>query len=118
MKRIFLYIASTIVMVMAVTLASIPCLASPASEILNGASNVAESKTSINDTITNVVNTLMFLVGAVAVIMIIVGGIRYVSSNGDPSKAQLAKNMIFYSVIGLAIAFLAYAIVSFVVSKI
>jgi hypothetical protein len=105
-------------MIMTVVLVSVPCLASPASEVLNGASNVAESKASINDTITNVVNILMFLVGAVSVIMIIIGGIQYVSSNGDPSKAQLAKNIILYSIIGLGVAFFAYAIVSFVLSKI
>lgn len=65
-----------------------------------------------------VTNALLFIIGAISVIMIIVGGIRYVISNGVADKITGAKNTILYAVIGLAIALLAYAIVNFVLNKI
>lgn len=64
-----------------------------------------------------VINLLLFLIGAVAVIMIIIGGIRYTLSNGDSSQITGAKNTVLYSVIGLVVALLAYAIVNFVVAQ-
>ena len=64
-----------------------------------------------------VVNVLLFLIGAVSVIMIILGGIRYVLSNGEASQIAAAKNTILYAVIGLIVSLLAYAIVGFVVEQ-
>jgi len=64
--------------------------------------------------IQTVVNVLLFVLGAIAVIMIVVGGIRYATSNGDSSAVTSAKNTILYAVIGLVVALLAYAIVDFV----
>lgn len=57
---------------------------------------------------------LLFIIGAVAVIMIIIGGIRYITSNGDQAQVTGAKNTIMYAVIGIVVALLAYAIVNFV----
>lgn len=65
-----------------------------------------------------VVNTLLLILGMVAVIMIIVGGFRYVTSSGDKSALVSAKNTILYSVVGLVIALLAYAIVNFVINQV
>lgn len=70
---------------------------------------------SLEDGIKNVVNVLLFLLGAIAVIMIIIGGIRYATSNGDAGAIKGAKDTILYAVIGLIVAILAYAIVNFVV---
>lgn len=64
-----------------------------------------------------VISTLLVAVGIVSVIMIIVGGIRYVLSNGDASRIKSAKDTILYSVVGLVVAMLAYAIVNFVVRQ-
>ena len=63
-----------------------------------------------------VTNTILYIVGIIAVIMLIIGGIRYVVSGGDSKKVTDAKNTILYAIIGLVIAFLAFAIVNFVVS--
>ena len=63
-----------------------------------------------------VTNTILYIVGIIAVIMLIIGGIRYVISGGDSKKVTDAKNTILYAIIGLVIAFLAFAIVNFVVS--
>jgi hypothetical protein len=64
--------------------------------------------------IKKVVNLLLWAIGIVSVIMIIIGGFRYATSNGDSNQVSAAKNTIMYAVIGLVIAIFAYAIVNFV----
>ena len=63
-----------------------------------------------------VTNTILYIVGIIAVIMLIIGGIRYVVSGGDSKKVTDAKNTVLYAIIGLVICFLAFAIVNFVIS--
>jgi hypothetical protein len=65
----------------------------------------------------SIINILLFIIGAIAVIMIIIGGIKYTTSNGDQAQVTSAKNTILYAVVGLIVAIMAYAIVNFVVSK-
>lgn len=67
--------------------------------------------------ITTIVNILLYIIGVLSVIVIIFGGIRYVTSTGDSSRVKAAKDTITYAVIGLAIAILAYAIVNFVLTN-
>lgn len=61
-----------------------------------------------------ITSILLFIVGAVAVIMLIFGGIRYVVSGGDQNNVTAAKNTILYAIIGIVVALLAYAAVRFV----
>ena len=61
-----------------------------------------------------VVGFMLWLVGALAVIFIIIGGIQYVVSAGDPKKTAQAKNTILYAIIGVVLAVAAGAIVKFV----
>ena len=63
-----------------------------------------------------VTNTILYIVGIIAVVMLIIGGIKYVVSGGDAKKVTDAKNTVLYAIIGLIIAFLAFAIVNFVVT--
>jgi type IV secretory pathway VirB2 component (pilin) len=72
---------------------------------------------SVTGTIKNITNLLLFVLGAIAVVMVIVGGIRYATSAGDATAVKGAKDTIMYSIIGLVVAFAAYAIVNFVTSK-
>jgi hypothetical protein len=69
------------------------------------------------DVLSSITDLLLFIVGAIAVIVIIVGGVRYVTSGGDQTAVTSAKNTILYAVIGLVVAFMAYAIVKFVVGQ-
>lgn len=62
-------------------------------------------------------NILIFLVGAIAVIMLIFGGLRYVTSTGDAARVKAAKDTILYGIIGVVVAILAFAIVNFVVTQ-
>lgn len=70
-----------------------------------------------NGVITKVVRLMSLVIGIAAVIMIIVGGIRYVTSSGDPNNTTGAKNTILFAIVGLLIALLAQAIIVFVISK-
>lgn len=67
-----------------------------------------------SELIGTIVNTLLFLVGTLAVIMIIVGGILYTISNGDAGKVTKAKNTLTYAIVGLVVAFVAFALVNWV----
>lgn len=63
-----------------------------------------------SNVLTNVLNTVYLWSGIVAVIVIIIAGYLYVTSNGDPNSAARAKNAILGAVIGLVIIILAFAI--------
>lgn len=67
---------------------------------------------------TIIINTLIFITGSISVLMIVVGGLRYTTSGGDQSGINSAKNTILYSVIGLVLSLMGYAIVNFVLSRI
>lgn len=64
-----------------------------------------------------ITNVLLFIIGAISVIMLIIGGIRYTVSNGDSAAVTSAKNTILYAVIGIIVAILAYALVNFVITS-
>jgi len=64
-----------------------------------------------------ILNIFSWVVGIVSVIMIIMGGFRYITSGGDSGKVTSAKNTIVYAIIGLIIVALAQVIVAFVVNK-
>ena len=67
----------------------------------------------INDLVRTVINLLSAVVGIVAVIMIIVGGLRYITSGGNDANVTSAKNTILYAIIGLIIVALAQILVRF-----
>jgi len=102
------------------TLAAVDVSANTSSsKILEGAKQADPDDgagASVGDTMANIVNILLYVIGAVAVLVIIIGGIMYAVSAGDPGKAKKAKDTILYAVVGLAVAMLAYAIVNFVIT--
>jgi hypothetical protein len=66
--------------------------------------------------VTTVTNILLFIVGALSVIMLIIGGLRYVVSGGNSTAVTAAKNTVLYAIVGLVISFLAYAAINFVIN--
>ena len=62
-------------------------------------------------------NTLLFIVGALSVVMLIFGGLRYIISGGNATAVTAAKNTILYAIIGLIIAVMAYAAINFVLTS-
>ena len=69
-------------------------------------------------TINTIINVIIGVIGFVAVVVIILGGVQYTTSAGDPGKVKKAKDTILYGIIGLVVALLAYAIVNFVLTSI
>lgn len=70
------------------------------------------------DLLKNGLNLVYFVIGIVAVIMIIFSGYQYLTSNGDPAKAATAMKTILYAVIGLVVAAVAFAITNFVMGNV
>lgn len=64
-----------------------------------------------------ITNTMLFAIGVVAVIMLVVGGFRYVFSGGNSTNTTAAKDTILYAVVGIVVALLAYAIVNFILGQ-
>ena len=85
---------------------------------MNATSAGTSTPTNANVVIKNVTNTMFFIIGAVSVIMLIYGGIRYTTSGGNANSVTAAKNTIMYSIVGLVIAILAFAVVQFVVNQV
>lgn len=77
----------------------------------------ASANDRFNALISNVINIFSLVVGVVAIIMIIIGGFRYITSGGDSGNVTGAKNTILYAIIGLVIVALAQFIVRFVIGK-
>lgn len=73
--------------------------------------------TDLGSIFSTISNVLIFLVGAVAVIMLIIGGLLYVTSNGDSKRVEGAKNTILYAIVGIIVAVLAFAAVHFVITR-
>ena len=71
-----------------------------------------------NGIVTTVTNILLFIAGALAVIMIIWGGLRYATSAGNSANVTAAKNTVLYAIVGLIIAFLAFAVVNWLLGAI
>ena len=66
----------------------------------------------------NVVNVFLYIGGLVAVIMGIVAGVQMTTSAGDPATVAKAKKTLSWSIIGLLVMILAYAIVNFVIGRV
>ncbi len=66
---------------------------------------------------TTITNLMLFVIGAISVIMIVIGGLRYVISGGNTANVTAAKNTILYAIVGLIVAMLAYAMINFVIGS-
>ena len=68
----------------------------------------------VNGIIKTIVEVLLMAVGAISIIMIVIGGILFALSSGDTQKAAKARSTILYAVVGLIVSVFASAIVNFV----
>lgn len=82
-----------------------------------GAGCAQPSGPTVDSVITAVINILSWVVGIISVIMIIMGGFKYVTSGGDSSNVQSAKNTIIYALVGIVIVALSQTLVKFVLHK-
>jgi hypothetical protein len=128
MIRHFKLVLATFMMLGMLAFASMPALAAdfdliPACTDNSSATACSENNPSRNTIygpngiITKVANILAIIVGIAAVIVIIVAGIQYMVSTGDPTKVNNAKNAIIYAIVGLVVAVLARTLVIFIIGK-
>lgn len=120
MKRSLSLIAVAIVAVAASVFGAAQALA--IGTISDGANSARSSQQPVDlfgnsGVFAEISSVLLFIVGAIAVIMIVIGGLRYVISGGDASQVQAAKNTILYALVGIIVAILAYAAVNFVIGS-
>ena len=98
-----------------------PVVATAKSDVCAGVGltggSCGDNGTSVNNVIKTVVIVLSSIVGVVAVIMIIIGGFKYITSGGDSNNIASAKHTIMYAIVGLVVVALAQVIVRFVLSK-
>jgi hypothetical protein len=76
--------------------------------------DISASGTQVQQTIKTGINLFSIVVGIIAVVMILIGGVKYITSQGDAGNVTGAKNTILYAVIGLIVVALAQTIVYFV----
>lgn len=90
-------------------------------DINSSCSNLNSGQTdalgAMSNMIKSIVNLLSIIVGVVAVFMIIIGGLRYITSGGDSSNVNSAKNTILYAIVGLVVVAMSQVIVQFVIGK-
>lgn len=85
-------------------------------------SSLCKEATGGGDTLTprlnSIIKALLFIAGVLAVIIIVVSGIKYMTANGDKQALERAKSTLIYAVVGLIVVITAYAIVEFVLGKV
>ena len=79
--------------------------------------NKNTGETQVNGIIKTIVEVLLMAVGAISIIMIVIGGIMFALSSGDAQKAAKARNTVLYAVVGLIVSIFASAIVNFVFNR-
>jgi cytochrome bd-type quinol oxidase subunit 2 len=77
-----------------------------------------DGSATVNGGIKTAINIISLLVGVASVIMVLVGGLKYVTSNGDAGSISSAKNTILYALVGLTVAVLAQVIVRYVLNRV
>lgn len=82
-----------------------------------GTAGCSDTKGSVNGILSTAINIFSLVVGIIAVIMVIIGGLKYVTSQGDSSAISGAKNTVIYAIVGLVIVALAQVIVRFALTK-
>ena len=128
MKRRFVTILTVCAMLLCgIGLVSVPSPADAAKNVCDDADATMKEVLGCKDeqkkaTVGTVINAwiavVLSFVGVAAIVMIVIGGVFYTKSMGDPGKAKRARDTIIYGVVGLIVALLAYAIVALVTENI
>lgn len=124
MKRlllVFIFLATFILPVAGVSAQFDPfeeaCINAPESEVCVGRQNPANPVAGEEGVLVTVLNVLSFVVGVASVLMVILGGFKYITSGGDSTAINNAKNTVLYAIIGLVVFLFSQVIIRFVISK-
>lgn len=113
-------VAATVMAAGLITFAPLPGTVSADSknDILNSVNSTADpSSPTVDRAVSAAINVFGFLVGFAAVIMMMVGGYKYITSAGDANKAAQAKSTIMYALIGVALVVVSQVLLRFVIAK-
>jgi hypothetical protein len=86
-------------------------------DIVGGATALGGKDTDLRETIGNIIKVALSFLGVIAIVIVLIGGFKYMTSGGDDTKTAAARNYIISGIIGLAIVLSAYAITSFVMDR-
>ena len=78
---------------------------------------VGDQGNTLESDVSGIINGVISVLGIVAVVAIILGGIQFLTANGDPGKVKKGKDIILYGIIGLVVVLISAAIVNFVIAK-
>ena len=117
LKQLLLPVLLVVGIAASVTVPVVPVSAADLDPCTLNPGMCAGKETDVNSIFKTIVNVLLFIVGVIAVIMVIVSGLRYTTSAGNANSVAAAKNTLLYSIIGLVVAIFAYAIVNFIVFR-
>lgn len=112
-KKILLSLA----LIIGVCAVAVPTIANAAVCPGGYISEVCNDSHTVQAVLKTVINTMLFLLGAVSVIVIIIAGFRMAASGGNADSMAKSRNSILYAAIGVVIAASAYAIVNFVILR-
>lgn len=84
---------------------------------LDSSQACGNGQSTLNKVVKAVVQILSWVVGIVAVVMVIIAGFKYITSGGDPQAVGSAKRSLTYAIVGLVVVALAQALVHFVIAK-
>jgi uncharacterized membrane protein len=129
MKKLLFALLASATLLVSGSLVAAPAFAAPSDEankkavcegvaLTGGSCDEDPDGSTVQGTITTVINVLSFVIGVVAVIMVIIGGLKYITSTGDSNSINGAKNTILYAIIGLVIVAVAQVIVQFVITQV
>lgn len=126
-KRMLAAVAATATLLVPVAVPAVVMAAPSIENSLCGGINLTTDQTGcaqngdenapLNNIIALVINVFSVVVGFIAIVMMIYGGFKYITSSGDSGNVTAAKNTIMYALIGLIIVALAQLIVRFVLAK-
>jgi hypothetical protein len=109
------FITATVLLTPAMALA-----ATPKSQVCSGAGLGADCTTggtNVPTIVTRAIQLFSVILGLVAVVMVLIAGLKYMTSNGDAGQVASAKNTLMYAIIGIIVAALAQAIVKYVIKN-
>ena len=86
-------------------------------DVVGGATSLTGQGADLRVTIGNIIKVALSFLGVIAIVIVLIGGFKYMTSGGDDTKTAAARNYIISGIIGLAIVLSAYAITSFVMTQ-
>lgn len=95
----------------------VPVAGDEGSSVCADKANTGDPLSGSDGLLLKIVGIVTFITGMASIIIIILGGLKYVTSNGDSNSINSAKNTILYAIIGLVVSLLSRGIIVFVINR-